>query len=155
MDNHSFFARWEASQRLTQDTLKAFPDDTLGQEIIQGLRPPGEMYCHIYAHVNAVLNACLTRAFDFSEMGKLPTDVDCTDREALLRYSRITMNTLFAHSGQPPKAWKQKINTPGGSVLMEALCRGAYDHEVHHRGQLVAMLKHLGIKPPQVAATPV
>lgn len=151
MEDKKFFIRWERSHKLTQDTLCAFPPEKLGKEIIKGLRSPGEMYCHIYAHISAIFGACLSHELRREKMEACPPEVDCKDRDSLLRYSRITMGSLFAHSGQSPQVWQKEILTPWGNVKMEQLCKGAYDHEVHHRGQLQAMLKHLGITAPAAA----
>jgi uncharacterized damage-inducible protein DinB len=148
MDARFFFETWETSHRLTRQTLDAFPEGTLGQEVIPGLRTPGELFGHIVAHTRAAFDACLKRQVNSHESYDPPGSLDCTSKPDLLLYSRQVMEMAFAHANQAPEVWKQKIATPWGRESMEKTCVEAYSHEIHHRGQLYVMLRKLGITPP-------
>jgi len=149
VDKRDFFTTWTDSYRMTRETVEAFPEDKLGDEIIPGLRPPGELFCHIFAHVNAVFNACVRRELKVDELYQMPPDVDTTKRKDLLRYARRTMEGLLAHASVNEDVWKQQIQTPSGEVPMDSLCLESFAHEVHHRGQLAAMLRMIGIEAPK------
>jgi len=150
VDKRDFFARWDEAFRVTRQTVEAFPQDALGREVIAGLRPPGQIFCHIFAHVNAVFNACVTGQLVESELYVLPDDVDTTSHTSLLRYAQKVMQQLFAHASVGPEVWDQKIDTRHGIVPMDTLCLDSFAHELHHRGQLATMLRVLDIKPPSV-----
>ena len=148
MDKKDFFARWELSFQKSCAVLESFPVPALTQTVIGGLRPPGELFCHMYAHVNAVFNACVTGHLDLLALQTLPHDIDTTHHQPLLRFAHSTMYLLFAHAAVSAEVWKKDVDTPWGHVPMDSLCLESFAHEVHHRGQLYAMLRSLGIAPP-------
>lgn len=148
MDTRLFFETWDASHRLTRQTLESFPAETLGQRIIPGMRSPGELFGHIVAHTRTAFDACLRRRVDTRESYEPPPTLDCASKPDLLLYSRQVMEMAFAHANQAPEVWKQTIETPWGCESMETICVEAFSHEVHHRGQLYVMLRKLGITPP-------
>jgi uncharacterized damage-inducible protein DinB len=150
VDKRDFFNNWTDSYRITRETIEAFPEDKLGEVIIPGLRPPGELFCHIFAHVNAIFNACVRRELNVDELYLIPSDVDTTKQKDLLRFARRTMEGLLAHASVNADVWKQQILTPGGEVPMDSMCLESFAHEVHHRGQLTAMLRVIGIEAPKV-----
>jgi len=150
MDKRDFFNTWTDSFRITRETIEAFPEDQLGEVIIPGLRPPGELFCHIFAHVNAVFNACVRRELLVEELHQIPPEVDLGSRKDLVRYARRTMEGLLAHASVNVDVWKQEIHTPWGDVPMDSMCLESFGHEVHHRGQLAAMLRILGLDAPKV-----
>lgn len=150
MEKREFFERWTESFRITKATIERFPEPALGQVLVAGLRPPGELFTHIFAHVNGVFNACVRRELLTQELYQLPEDVDMLKTTPLLRYAQRTMEGLLAHGSIDTEAWKQIIKTPWGDVPMESLCLESYSHEIHHRGQLFVMLRLLGVDPPPV-----
>jgi uncharacterized damage-inducible protein DinB len=150
MHKRQFFEYWYDSFRITRATIEHFPEEELGRILIPGLRPPGQVYAHIFAHVNGVFNACVRRELLPAELLLIPADVDTTRAAPLVRYAQRTMEGLLAHGSLDDQAWKQLIKTPWGEVPMESLCLESFAHEIHHRGQLYAMLRILGITPAPV-----
>jgi hypothetical protein len=148
MDKSEFFESWTDSFRITRATLERFSEPALAQTLVAGLRPPGELFAHIYSHVNGVFNACVRRELLPEEMYRLPADLDLQKTVPLVRYAQRTMEGLLAHGSVDGQAWRQLIKTPWGDVPMESLCLESFAHEVHHRGQLFVMLRLLGLEPP-------
>lgn len=150
MDKRDFFEFWNDSFRITRATIECFPESVLGDVLVRGLRPPGELFAHIFAHVNGVFNACVRRELLESELSQIPADVDLLKTASLLRYARRTMEGILAQGSMEAKLWKEHISTPWGEVSVQNLCIASFAHEVHHRGQLFVMLRLLGIEPPAV-----
>ena len=150
MDKRLFFEHWSDSFRITIATIERFPEADLGRVLVPGLRPPGELFAHIFAHVNGMLNACVRSELITDELYRLPADLDLTRAQPLVRYARETMEVLLVHGAVNKAAWTQPIRTPSGPVTMQHLCLESFTHEIHHRGQLSAMLRLLQIEPPRV-----
>lgn len=152
MNKREFFEFWTESTKITRATLERFPESELMRTLVPGMRPPGLLFAHIYAHVNGMFNACVRKELVVSELMQLPTDVDTGRTAPLLRYAHRTMDELFAHASVDEGVWLQKIKTPQGEVPMEVLCLESFSHEIHHRGQLFVMLRMVGEKPPEVCS---
>lgn len=150
MDKRLFFAHWNECFRITLATIESFPEEDLGRVLVPGLRPPGELFAHIFAHVNGMLNACVRSELIVDELYRLPADLDMTRTQPLVRYAKATMDYLLAHGAVNEQAWTQPIRTPSGPVTMQNLCLESFTHEMHHRGQLFVMLRLLQIEPPRV-----
>lgn len=150
MDKRQFFEYWSDSFRITRGTLERFPEPTLGDVLVSGLRSPGELFAHIFAHSNGVFNACVRRELKPEELYLLPDHVDLRKTLALVRYAQRTMEGLLAHGSMDRQQWMQSVKTPWGDVPMESLCLESFAHEIHHRGQLFVMLRLLGLEPPAV-----
>jgi uncharacterized damage-inducible protein DinB len=148
MEKRDFFSRWRTSRGITADILRAFPEETLGRVIIPGLKPPGELFAHIYVHTNAVMNACITSKLETAEFEQIPAEVDTRNLESLLGYQEKVMSQLLLHASVDGGVWRKEVETPWGSEPMDCLCFDAFAHEMHHRGVLSAMLRILGIDPP-------
>ena len=148
MDKREFFESWTGSFRISRATLERFPESSLGEILVTGLKPPGELFAHIYSHINGVFNACVRRELLTEELYRLPPDLDLKKTTPLVRYAHRTMEGLLAHGSVDGQAWKQLIKTPWGQVPMESLCLESFAHEVHHRGQLFVMLRLLELEPP-------
>lgn len=152
MDVRFFFETWDSSHRLTRQTLELFPDASVGEEVISGLRTPGELFGHIVAHNRVAMDACIRREVTSHESYEPPSTVNCVSKQDLLVYSRRVMEMAFAHANQAADIWKQTVETPWGRQRMEAIFVEAYSHEVHHRGQLYVMLRKIGITPPRLCS---
>ena len=150
MEKREFFEYWTEAYRLTKATIERFPEEDLMRTIVPGLRPPGLIFAHIYAHVNGMFNACVRRELIPDELNQLPEGLDTSKTASLLRYASRTMEELLAHGSVDDQVWKQKIVTPWGEVPMEQLCIRSFAHEIHHRGQLFVMLRMVGGEPPEV-----
>lgn len=148
MDKNEFFTRWSISHKVTCRAFEMFPADAVGREIIPGLKPPGTLFCHIYSHVNASLNACVSGTLTTEAINEPPEVVDTGNAEQCLRYAQSVMEQIFVHASVSHTVWDQVIQAPWGSVPMRTMCLDAFGHECHHRGQLFAMLRILDIAPP-------
>ena len=150
MDKYEFFSRWDASHKITCRAFEMFPSDSLDREIIPGMRPPGELFCHIFSHVNASLNACVSGTLTLAAIMEPPDKIETKNAHQCLRYAQSVMDMVFAHASVSETVWDQVIQAPWGAVPMRSMCLDAYGHEMHHRGQLFAMLRILDVQPPQV-----
>jgi uncharacterized damage-inducible protein DinB len=148
MDKKEFFTHWEASHRITCKAFRMIPAESVCQTVIPGLKPPGELFCHIYSHVDASLSACISGSLTTEAILKSPDAVNTNNAEQCLAYAQTVMDQIFAHASVSDTVWDKLIAAPWGAVPMRSMCLDAYGHEMHHRGQLFAMLRILNISPP-------
>jgi uncharacterized damage-inducible protein DinB len=144
----SLWEQFRLSNGVTLRALQAIPDDQLGASPVPNMRSARELVDHIYSYVKAIPQAVvkgqITAADVEPQLARLATTQDmvayareCFQQadEAVKQITDQQLSSMVATHWGP--------SFPG-SMMMTVL----YDEHLHHRGQLYAYLRALGIEPP-------
>ena len=129
--------------------IEMLPADKLDSRPIANMRTPKELVAHMYAFMRMAPEGVLA-----GKLGDSPKDVELAKtiptRDALLEYAKqawveadATVKKLTdAHfAAMVPTPWGQPF--PGGAIMSFVP-----DEFLHHRGQLYAYARVLGVEPP-------
>jgi uncharacterized damage-inducible protein DinB len=153
MDRQDLHSMWEKFRLINGVTLRALDrigDDHLVATPIPHMRSTRELIDHLYVYTRAIPEAVLRgriTAEDCAEQSqslRTKADVQRYAREAFRAADAAVDNITDAHLQQPVEThWGP---TMPGAAMMNVL----YDEHLHHRGQLYAYMRALGIEPPYV-----
>jgi uncharacterized damage-inducible protein DinB len=144
----SLWEQFRLSNGVTLRALQAIPDDKLGDHPVPNMRSARELVDHIYSYVRAIPEAVvkgqITAADVEPQLARMATtrDVVAYARECFEKadaaVQRITDQQL---AGPVATHWGPSFP---GAMMMTVL----YDEHLHHRGQLYAYMRAMGIEPP-------
>uniref|UniRef100_A0A832I3L7 DinB family protein n=1 Tax=Eiseniibacteriota bacterium TaxID=2212470 RepID=A0A832I3L7_UNCEI len=129
--------------------VEALPADRLDAHPIRDMRTPRELVVHMFATIRAFAEGALSGEI---KAGHDAVPAGVTTRDELVAWCRATWDaanravtaTTDAHA-------TAMVKTPWGVTFPGIACIGAAHTELlHHRGQLYAYLRQLGVEPPML-----
>jgi uncharacterized damage-inducible protein DinB len=145
----AFVAKWKHEAQNTAKVLRALPQDKYDFRPDPQGRSLGEMAWHLSEIDALIADAVANGAFDFS--AKLPgLERPRVISELAPGYERVHASALAKIQYLKPAELERKIPSPlGGDFTVEQVLDGwLLHHAIHHRGQLVMMLRLAGGTPP-------
>jgi len=135
---------WQGHRRLTRRMIEAFPEDSLLNYSVGGMRPFAALAMEMINMAVPILRGEITRKWVSSEL-VLPA----TKAELLELWDDATAE-IDRSWPQIPLHRFQEVDTAFGQWKMPgyAMFLYAIDNEIHHRGQGYVYLRSLGIEPP-------
>lgn len=147
----SFIATWKYEAQNTIKVLRALPANQYDFRPDPKGRSLGELAWHL-AETDAYMSkAVVAGAFDFQN--KIPgLERPKTIAELAPAYERVHNSWVAQVQGLKPEALDRKIPSPMGTdvTVSETLWGWLLHHAIHHRGQLVLMLRLAGGTPPGI-----
>jgi uncharacterized damage-inducible protein DinB len=135
---------WQGQRRLTRRVVESFPENSLFEFSVGGMRPFAEMAWEIIHMTVPVVDGVTTGQW------KGFTEVKPTTKSDLLRLWDAQTEELDEKFRKiPPQRFGELVTpfdgwTKPGIVTIQY----AIDNEIHHRGQGYVYLRALGIEPP-------
>ena len=131
--------------------MECLSDDQLTYTPREGLRPLGEIFCHIASNEEGWFRYCVTHQID----GWDEADFRLEDYPSIpairLLLAEVHERTLTLLTHDTQLVLKQEITLPWGPVIsVEGVVWHVLEHEIHHRGEIYLMLGLLGIEAPDV-----
>ena len=145
----AFIATWKHEAQNTAKVLRALPQDKYDFRPDPQGRSLGEMAWHLSEIDALIATAVANGAFDFS--AKLPgLERPRVIAELAPGYERVHAASLAKIENLTPAELERKIPSPmGGDFSVSQVLHGwLLYHAIHHRGQLVMMLRLAGGTPP-------
>ena len=145
----AFLATWKHEAQNTVKVLIALPQDKYDFRPDPKGRSLGEMAWHLSEIDAFIAEAAATGAFDFS--AKLPgLERPKVIAELAPGYERVHAASLAKIENMKPAELERRIPSPMGGdfTLSQVLYGWLLYHAIHHRGQLVMMLRLAGGTPP-------
>jgi len=131
--------------------IERLPEDKLDSHPIPNMRTPKELVVHLYgmAMRNLVVGSYEGRLEELDEPG---TVAKIKTKAELLAYCRdcweSSNRTIASFTDEKLDAM---VETPWGSPLQASrLLNATHEEYLHHRGQLYAYLRALGVEPPDL-----
>lgn len=151
MNRQTLDSMWEQfrlSNGVTLRAVQAIPDDKLGAAPVANMRTTRELVDHIYSYVKAIPQAVVTGEITAADvepqLGRMQTAQDAVAyaRECFQEADEAVRQITDEHlAGMVKTHWGP---TFPGFMMMTVL----YDEHLHHRGQLYAYLRAMGVEPP-------
>ena len=151
MTKRSFQHVWDQFRQMHGVTVRAIeriPNDKVDARPIPNMRSVKELVDHMYVYVRGVPPAILRGELKVedcpSHAERLATTKDLVNyaNESFRIANEAASSMTDSHLGQSVPTFFGK-DFPGG-----ALIQVVYDEHLHHRGQLYAYLRVLGVEPP-------
>jgi uncharacterized damage-inducible protein DinB len=142
---------WEEQRLVTGITLRAtqaVPADKIDTRPIKEMRTPKELVCHMAATMRATAVGVTVGKFTLDE--SLEKCVGIRTRDDLLRAMSDAWKTADkAVQSLTDAQAVANVETPWGFSPPGWVCvQIIFDEHLHHRGQLYAFLRALGVEPP-------
>ncbi len=154
MTKESLARMWDMMRKRHGIALRAIellPEDGLDSHPIPKMRTPKELVVHWYGMAMTCLveGALRGRIEELDE----PAAVAAVKTKAdLMRYVHERWNACQqAAQRMTDEKLEAMVETPWGNALRGSYCLGAAsDESLHHRGQLYAYLRVMGLEPPDI-----
>lgn len=129
--------------------IDAIPADKINATPIPGMKSPKELVVHLCGFMRATPDAVAK-----GEMGNFDEKAMAaaiTTKEQLVAFARECWNAADKTTASVSDAQiAAMVKTPWGDFPGLAMYSIATDEFIHHRGQLYAYLRAMGIEPPMV-----
>ena len=131
--------------------IEALPENKLHERVIPNMRTPAELVVHLYGMSIRELVEGVQRG-EIRNVDEVAIAKGIRSKADLLKYARdsfdaagkaATAITDAQITGEVKTPWG---SNPPGSVMLDAV----NDEFYHHRGQLYAYTRALGVTPPEV-----
>ena len=149
MNKASFAPVWEM-MRLRHGIglrcVQALPADQLDSRPVKNMRTPKELVVHMYTFLRSAPESVLTGSVTMDDKADLPRIKTKTDLVSFANECWKAADTAFGKitDAQITATVKAPWGDTNGSEILGAVT----DEYLHHRGQLYAYLRQLGVEPP-------
>ncbi len=126
--------------------IQALPADRIDAHPITGMRSPKELVVHMYGFIRAASEAVLAGTISMDEKAEVAKVKTKDDLLAYASSSWQAADAAFAKITDAQLA--AMVKAPWGDMPGFMMITTIPDEYLHHRGQLYAMLRQLGVEPP-------
>ena len=135
---------------ISMRAIAAIPKDKIEARPVKDMRTPKELVAHMYSAMNAIAGGTARGEIQWSEQADLAEAAKLKTHADLVRFAteswKAADNAVRALTDAQIAAM---VKTPWGKSFPGFVCVNIiYDEHLHHRGQLYAFLRQLGIEPP-------
>ena len=142
----AFAAEWENEAELTERVLDRLTDESLRQEMAAGRRTLGALSWHLVSSIDYAAALGL-RIEGADEEKRAPERAS----EIAKEYRRMCMALLQAVREQWSDESLGETQTVAGEEWRNgATLRFMLMHQAHHRGQMTALMRQAGLRPPEI-----
>lgn len=137
---------------ITLRAIKAFPADKIDTKACKDMRTPKELVGHMYNSMRTVADGIAKGEVTWSEDDDKKAAAGIHSADELNRFAIDSWNaTDRLVRGLTDEKLAGLVKTPWGEsfpgfVLVQIM----YDEHLHHRGQLYAFLRQVGVEPPMM-----
>jgi len=126
--------------------IQALPADQLDARPVKNMRTPKELVVHMYSFLRAAPESVLTGTLTMDDTADLPRIKSRTD---LVNYADECWKAANTAFGKVTDAQiTSTVKAPWGEMKGYEMIGTVQDEYLHHRGQLYAFLRQLGVEPP-------
>ena len=144
---------WEHFRTVNGITLRAIeevPADKIDTRPCKDMRTPKELVVHMYNAMRTVADGTARGEIKWSDEEDKNAGQGIRSHAELLRFAQ---DSWKATDGSIRSLTDEKlaglVKTPWGESSPGSVCvQIIYDEHLHHRGQLYAFLRQLGVEPP-------
>jgi uncharacterized damage-inducible protein DinB len=136
---------------ITVRAIEAIPADKVDSRPCKDMRTPRELIVHMYNMMRYVAEGASKGNVGYDNSKDDPVTLEkVKTREDLARYARDSWTAADRAVASMSDAQLQTmVPTSWGKPFPGHVCLSiVYDEHLHHRGQLYAFLRQLGVEPP-------
>jgi uncharacterized damage-inducible protein DinB len=137
---------------ITLRAIKAFPADKIDAKPCKDMRTPKEVVAHMYNSMRTISDGIGKGEIQHSDEEDMKAAAGIHSHDELVRFALDSWNaTDRAVRALTDEKLAGMVKTPWGhSYPGFVLVQIVYDEHLHHRGQLYAFLRQLGVEPPSM-----
>ena len=133
-------------RRRTREVLGALTDDLLSWRACDGQRSIGEMAWHLVTGQVAIGGL-----LGWSPSGPSKDAAPPGSTEAIIRnYDLVGASLERQLEACSESEWRETVDVYGQRWTRRELFRTLLDHEIHHRGGMVVLMRQAGLSPPRI-----
>ena len=127
--------------------IQALPSDQLDARPVRDMRTPKELVVHMYTFLRAAAESLLAGTITMDDQADLPRIKSTAD---LAKFADQSWKAADAAWGKITDAQlSSNVTAPWGTMKGSDMLYTVPEEYLHHRGQLYAFLRQLGVKPPE------
>ncbi len=133
---------------ITMRAIQAIPKDQIDSRPVRDMRTPKELVAHMYAAMNSIAEGIVKGSIAPEE--KMESGAAIKSHDDLVRFASDCWKSADkAVRSLTDAQIGATVKTPWGMDFPGFVCVNIiYDEHLHHRGQLYAYLRQMGIEPP-------
>jgi uncharacterized damage-inducible protein DinB len=144
---------WEHFRTINGITLRAIqaiPQDKLDARPCTDMRTPKELVAHMYNSLRVITDGTAKGEIHWSEEDDKKAAAGLHSKDELYRFALDSWTQADkAVRSLTDEKLTGLVKTPWGESFPGFICVNiTYDEHLHHRGQLYAFLRQLGVEPP-------
>lgn len=144
---NEFLKDWKFESEATLKVFNNLTNESLDSRVSPISRTIGRLAWHIIAIVGEMLKNVGIELETINDDNNYPK----VAKEILERYKQASM----AFMEKLPEVWrdsslKEEVNMYGERWTNEALLTSLMKHQIHHRAQITALMRHAGLKVPGI-----
>ncbi len=125
---------------------QALPADQIDAHPITSMRSPKELVVHMYGFIRAACESVLAGTISMDEKAEV---AKVKSKDELVAYASSSWQAADAAFAKLTDAQlAAMVKAPWGDMPGFMMITTIPDEYLHHRGQLYAMLRQLGVEPP-------
>lgn len=147
----AFWDHFRAVQGITVRAIEAVPRDKVDVRPCKDMRSPRELIVHMYNMMRYVAEGASKGNVGYVDSKDDPVTLEkVKTHDDLVRYAHESWGAADrAVSSMSDAQIQAMVPTPWGMPFPGFVCiQIIYDEHLHHRGQLYAFLRQLGVEPP-------
>ena len=135
---------------ITMRAIEAIPEDKVDFRPVKDMRTPKELVAHIYSAMRCISDGTAKGEIKWSEEADKTEAAKLKTKDDLVRYASDAWKAADKSVRSLSDAQiAAMVKTPWGQSFPGFVCVTImYDEHLHHRGQLYAYLRQMGIEPP-------
>jgi uncharacterized damage-inducible protein DinB len=156
MDKQTLNGLWDLMRQrhgVTLRLIESLPEDKLHSHPVPGMRSPAELIVHLYnVQIDEIPRGVLNGAIKADESAEKATAASHKTKADLLRYvGKSWESGNQAVDAITDKQLSATVSTPWGFSGPGWMMMGiSSDEYLHHRGQLFAFARLMGVVPPMI-----
>jgi uncharacterized damage-inducible protein DinB len=141
---------FRAVHGITMRAIEAIPADKIDASPCKDMRTPRYLVGHMYNSMRTLAEGALRGEIDWSEEKDNAVSESLKSRQDLLRFAKESWEIADrAMKSMTDAKLSGLVKTPWGESYPGFVCASIiFEEHLHHRGQLYAYLRQLGVTPP-------
>jgi uncharacterized damage-inducible protein DinB len=137
---------------ITMRAIQAVPKDKLDSRPCNEMRTPKQLIGHMYNSMQKIAEGAVKGEIDLTEESDAKATEKLKSHDDVVRFASESWKAADTAIQSLSDAQLQAtVKTPWGVSFPGAVCVNIiYDEHIHHRGQLYAYLRQLGVAPPMM-----
>ena len=126
--------------------VEALPADQLDAHPVKDMRTPKELVVHMYTFLRAAPESIFSGTLEYDEQKEL---AGIRTKQDLVKFAEHCWQAADAAVAKLTDAQlAASVKTPWGEMKASVMIGSVQEEYLHHRGQLYAFLRQLGVEPP-------
>ncbi len=135
---------------ITMRAIEAVPKDKIDSRPCKDMRTPKELISHMYNSMQEIAEGAVRGEIKMSDESDTAAVAKLKTHEDVVRFAKESWKAADkAIQSMSDAQLSSMVATPWGQSFPGFVCVNIiYDEHLHHRGQLYAYLRQMGVAPP-------